>query len=312
MYVTGRMLQLVYQQQGNNDAWEAIHRQTPEITHPNFGKEFLPIATILDEVANDRYELWESQNEANNPKANTTIDSAAEYELLAFLIRKANEANLGKSDRILAGTESFLALMLTKSSSSADFAEQVDALYGSAEDRYKIAETREKDRSQNSEQFSLLGGAEKAAPRESDDVLVMQILRAKRNGFLGDYYHGKGNEAEAKKRYAQSQQLYEEVLTTMQSEWKLHPNTIYQEYNLADILDRESVAEGGAHDPAKGREHREAAIEHMREVVKYYDAHHEVYSGWLKESASKLAAYLDADGKKSEAAAIREKYKLSK
>src|SRR5271156_6129710 len=50
LFVTGKMLGLVYQDQGNNDAWEKVHGETPEISRPNFGKEFLPVATILDRV----------------------------------------------------------------------------------------------------------------------------------------------------------------------------------------------------------------------------------------------------------------------
>jgi hypothetical protein len=305
LYITGTMLQANYQDQRNDDAWQKVQGETPQLTKPKFGKEFLPVATLLESVADKRYDAWDEQDLTNDPKAGITIATAAEYERLTTEIR---QSAMDPSDRLLASTEGFLGLILTKQKNSLDYAEEVSDLYESAARRYESGERSQKERLQNSQDFSVIGYAEHSTPRESDDILIIRILQAKRYAALGDTYKDRGQEKEAKESYAQSQRLYESVLKTMQEDWKEHPNTAFQEYNLASVLGKESALARADHDDDYARAYRQAAIEHMRVVLRYYEKNKDLYQASLEDSANLLASYLEQDGKKEEAERIRHQY----
>jgi hypothetical protein len=306
-YLAGTMLYLNYQDQRNVKKAEDVAKHIPQVSQAKFGKEFLPAATVLEAMANRRYEVWQEERDDKKARAEFTLETAAEYERLALAIR---EPNLGKDDRELSATEGFYGLILSKEKNAADFGDKVEGLYQSAWKRYEEAEIAAEKMDKNSREFSLVQTNENEAPREADDELVMRVLLGKNYSNLGDIYADGKKEKEAREAYAKSAKYFAEVVSTLEKERGDHAQTAYQRYSLATVLNKESDLEKNAKNTAEEQKDREKAIREMRSVVSFYERNRELYSGWLTASAERLATFLDEDGQKTEAEAVRKKYHL--
>lgn len=298
LYISGTLLSLNLQDQGLQDNSDAVFRDTPQLNQPKYGPDLLPIATELENMANHRYDVWQKQRDNKEKQANTTLETAAGYERLALDIRRLN---LPESDRILAGTEGFYGLMLTKEERAGDFTKDISDLYDSALKRYEAAEKEGNQRNQNSRHFSLVTAEDSAVPKESDDGLVMRVLQAKQYTSLGDLYKSAGKVQQAREAYSMSAKYYSSVVDAMKKQWADHPNTIYQRYALAEVLIKEGSLEEAEHKDAQASAYRKEAMQNLQEVTKYYLFHRDLYGSMYLDTAAELGE-LETEAKKAEEA----------